>query len=81
MRSATGYERKRTSVVCVWSFSTVRFHGDTDRAATVYEGYTPLEPDDVADVVLFCATRPAHVNLLEVLVVPTDQASATMVNR
>ena len=60
-------------------FGAVRFRGDTDRAAKIYEGYKPLEPADVADIVLFCATRPAHVNLLEVLVVPTDQASATMV--
>jgi len=62
-------------------FSEVRFRGDTDRAEKVYEGYTPLEPADVADVVLFCATRPAHVNLLEVTVLPTDQASATMVHK
>jgi len=62
-------------------FSAVRFRGDTGRAAGVYEGYTPLSPEDVADVIFFCATRPPHVNLLEVLVLPTDQASATMVNR
>lgn len=62
-------------------FSLVRFHGDGDRANRVYQGLTPLTPDDVADVVLFCATRPAHVNLSEVLLVPTDQASATLVHR
>lgn len=62
-------------------FSQVRFHGDNARAAAVYEGYKPLTAEDVADIVLFCATRPPHVNLLEVLVVPTDQASATMVNK
>jgi len=62
-------------------FSEVRFRGDFDRAAKIYEGYKPLEPADVAEIVLFCATRPAHVNLLEVLVVPTDQASATMVHK
>ncbi|MDH4068888.1 MAG: SDR family oxidoreductase [Ignavibacteria bacterium] len=62
-------------------FSEVRFHGDTARASKVYEGYKPLSAEDVADIVLFCATRPPHVNLLEVLVVPTDQASATMVNK
>ncbi len=62
-------------------FSAVRFRGDTDRAEKVYQGYKPLEPADVAEIVLFCATRPAHVNLLEVLVVPTDQASATMVHK
>jgi serine 3-dehydrogenase len=62
-------------------FSEVRFRGDTNRAEKVYEGYIPLEPVDVAEVVLFCATRPQHVNLLEVVVVPTDQASATMVHK
>lgn len=62
-------------------FSQVRFHGDLDRAAQVYQGLTPLTPEDVAEVVLFCATRPPHVNLSEVVMFPTDQASATMVNR
>ena len=62
-------------------FSQVRFHGDSDRAQKVYQGLTPLTPDDVADVVFFCATRPAHVNISEVLLVPTDQATATLVHR
>ncbi len=62
-------------------FSEVRFRGDRDRAETVYQGYKPLEPSDIAEIVLFCATRPAHVNLLEVVVLPTDQASATMVHK
>ncbi|HEY9646916.1 MAG TPA: SDR family oxidoreductase [Chroococcidiopsis sp.] len=62
-------------------FSVVRFRGDGDRAQKVYQGVTPLTPDDVADVVVFCATRPAHVNVSEVLVIATDQGSATMVNR
>jgi 3-hydroxy acid dehydrogenase / malonic semialdehyde reductase len=62
-------------------FSQVRFHGDTERAKSVYAGLTALTPADVADVVLFCATRPAHVNINEVLMMPTDQASATRVNR
>lgn len=62
-------------------FSMVRFHGDTDRANTVYQGLTPLTPADVADVVLFCATRPAHVNLSEILMLPTDQSGATLVHR
>lgn len=62
-------------------FSQVRFHGDEERAAKVYQGLTPLTPTDVAEIVLFCATRPAHVNISEVIVWPTDQASATMVNR
>lgn len=62
-------------------FSDVRFHGDRDRAKQVYQGLTPLTPDDVADVVLYCASRPAHVNINEVILMPVDQASATMVNR
>jgi NADP-dependent 3-hydroxy acid dehydrogenase YdfG len=62
-------------------FSQVRFHGDTERAAKVYAGLTPLTAADVADVVLFCATRPPHVNVAEVLLLPTAQASATLVDR
>lgn len=62
-------------------FSNVRFRGDGDRAQKVYEGVTPLTPEDIADVVYFCATRPAHVNINEVILMPTDQASATMVYR
>lgn len=62
-------------------FSEVRFHGDTERAQKVYQGLTPLTPEDVADVVFFCATRPPHVNISEVLLVPTDQATATLVHR
>jgi 3-hydroxy acid dehydrogenase / malonic semialdehyde reductase len=62
-------------------FSQVRFHGDGDRAQKVYQGVKPLTPEDIAEIVVFCATRPAHVNLSEVVVFPTDQASATMVHR
>jgi serine 3-dehydrogenase len=62
-------------------FSEVRFHGDTERAQKVYQGLTPLTAEDVADVVFFCATRPPHVNISEVLLVPTDQATATLVHR
>jgi serine 3-dehydrogenase len=62
-------------------FSQVRFRGDRERAAQVYQGLTPLTAPDVAETVLFCATRPAHVNISELLVVCTDQASATMVHR
>lgn len=62
-------------------FSEVRFRGDTERAAKVYQGVTPLTPDDVADVIYYCATRPAHVNINEVILMPVDQASATLVNR
>lgn len=62
-------------------FSEVRFHGDTERAKKVYQGMQPLTADDIADVVFFCATRPAHVNINEVILMPVDQASATLVNR
>jgi 3-hydroxy acid dehydrogenase / malonic semialdehyde reductase len=62
-------------------FSNVRFHGDGDRAQRVYQGMTPLTPDDIAEIVLFCASRPPHVNISELLVVPTDQSSSTMVYR
>lgn len=62
-------------------FSRVRFHGDTERANKVYQNLTPLTAEDVADVVFFCATRPAHVNISEVILVPTDQATATLVHR
>ena len=62
-------------------FSQVRFHGDRDRAAAVYRGTTALTAADVAEVVHFAASRPDHVDLAEVLLLPTDQASATSVHR
>jgi serine 3-dehydrogenase len=62
-------------------FSNVRFRGDTERAKKVYQGVTPLTPDDVADVIFFCATRSPHVNINEVILMPTAQASATQVSR
>lgn len=63
------------------NFSNVRFKGDEKRAAAVYQGMQPLTPEDIADAILYCATRPAHVNISEVIIMPTDQASATMVSR
>jgi NADP-dependent 3-hydroxy acid dehydrogenase YdfG len=62
-------------------FGVVRFHGDEARAAAAYRGMTPLAGDDVAEVVRFVATRPPHVTVAEVLVLPADQASATHVHR
>ena len=62
-------------------FSEVRFKGDRGRAKTVYEGMTPLRGDDVADAVVWCLTRPSHVNVQSVLLMPTDQASAHAVHR
>lgn len=62
-------------------FAEVRFDGDTERAEAVYQGLTPLSADDVADVVAFAATRPAHVNLDRIELKPRDQASATRAHR
>ena len=62
-------------------FSIVRFHGDEARARKTYEGLKPLKGEDVADAVLFCATRPPHVDVSEVVIMPTAQASATMSHR
>jgi 3-hydroxy acid dehydrogenase / malonic semialdehyde reductase len=62
-------------------FSVVRFHGDRDRADKVYRGMTPLTAADIADTVLWVATRPPHVNIDEIIIKPTDQASATLIHR
>lgn len=62
-------------------FSTVRFRGDAERARAVYQGMTPLAPEDVADAILWVVTRPPHVNVGEVVLWPTDQASTTTVKR
>jgi serine 3-dehydrogenase len=62
-------------------FSIVRFHGDAERAKNVYAGMTPLTAADVAEAVLWCATRPPHVNIDEIILKPTDQASSTRVHR
>jgi 3-hydroxy acid dehydrogenase/malonic semialdehyde reductase len=62
-------------------FSMVRFKGDSARAAKVYEGVTPLDAEDIAEAILFAVTRPPHVNIDEILIMPTAQASATIVNR
>ena len=62
-------------------FSLVRFGGDAGRAAAVYEGMTPLVADDVADCVAWAVTRPAHVNIDQIVVKPRDQATARMFHR
>jgi NADP-dependent 3-hydroxy acid dehydrogenase YdfG len=62
-------------------FSAVRFHGDRERAAKVYADTRPLTPEDVAETIVWCATRPAHVNVESLLLMPTDQASTTTVHR
>lgn len=62
-------------------FSLVRFGGDADRARAVYRGTTPLSAEDVAECIAFAVTRPPHVNIDHLLVMPRDQATATMVHR
>jgi 3-hydroxy acid dehydrogenase / malonic semialdehyde reductase len=62
-------------------FSLVRFKGDNERASTVYKGFDPLAGEDIADLILFALTRPAHVVIADLLVLPTAQASATVVKK
>lgn len=62
-------------------FSLVRFSGDKDRAKKVYQGLQPLSAEDVAEAVLFCATRPKHVNINQVILTPLGQASSTQIIR
>ena len=62
-------------------FSEVRFKGDTQKAEQVYKGYQPLKAHDIAETILFMVTRPPHVNIADLLILPTDQAAATMVNK
>ena len=63
------------------NFSNVRFHGDTDRAAIVYKGIKPLTGDDIADVAVFAANAPEHVQIAEVLILATHQASGSVIVR
>ncbi len=65
----------------ITEFSEVRFSGDKSRANKVYEGLEPLSADDIAETILWCVTRPAHVNISEVIIMPTAQASATTLIR
>lgn len=62
-------------------FSLVRFEGDQEQASKVYANMTPLRAEDVADAMLWAATRPAHVNISEILMMCVDQSHATMVHR
>ncbi len=62
-------------------FSSVRYRGDAALADAVYEGMSPLKPEDVADAILYAVTRPAHVNIGEIVLWPTDQASTRDVRR
>jgi 3-hydroxy acid dehydrogenase/malonic semialdehyde reductase len=62
-------------------FSEVRFKGDSERAKTVYQGYKALQPEDIADIIHFVVTRPYHVNIEDLIVYPTAQASATILHK
>jgi serine 3-dehydrogenase len=62
-------------------FSEVRFHGDKERAKKTYQNMTPLKPEDIADAVFYAATRPSHVQIAELIIMPTSQASTTLVHR
>lgn len=62
-------------------FSKVRFKGDTEKAKTVYAGYKALQAEDIADIIYFVVTRPYHVNIEDLVVYPTAQASATILNK
>lgn len=63
------------------NFSNIRFRGDTDRASNVYKGITPLTGDDIADVAVYAANAPAHVQIAEVLILATHQASGSVIVR
>jgi len=62
-------------------FSMVRFKGDEKRASSVYEGYEPLQAEDIADIIVFAATRPPHVVMADIVILPTAQASSTILNK
>lgn len=62
-------------------FSSVRYRGDEERAKKAYQGLRTLKPEDIADAVLYCATRPPHVQVAEMIILPTNQASTTLVHR
>jgi len=59
-------------------FSLVRFHGDAEKAETVYRNFPPLKPEDVAEAVVWSASRPGHVNVGEIILWPTDQKTVTI---
>lgn len=62
-------------------FSEVRFKGDKDRASNVYKGFKALQADDIADIIHFVISRPYHVNIADLMVMSTAQASSTIVNK
>ncbi|MEW6507573.1 MAG: SDR family NAD(P)-dependent oxidoreductase [Bacteroidota bacterium] len=62
-------------------FSKVRYYGDEEKADAVYKGYIPLSPEDIADAVVYVATRPKHVNIAQMIIFPAVQASSTLVHK
>jgi len=62
-------------------FSNVRFKGDSTKANSVYRGFQPLKPEDIANIIYFVISQPAHVNIADLIVMPTAQASSTIVNK
>jgi len=62
-------------------FSIVRFHGDTDKAAKVYMGFENLVADDIAEAIVWCVSRPAHVNINDLVIMPTAQPAAGLIIR
>jgi NADP-dependent 3-hydroxy acid dehydrogenase YdfG len=63
------------------SFSDVRFKGDKSKAKNVYKGYKALQANDIAEIISFVISRPKHVNIADLLVLPSDQASSTQINK
>lgn len=62
-------------------FSEVRFKGDSEKAKNVYQGFDPLKPEDIAEIIEFVVTRPYRVNLADMIVLPTAQATSTIVDK
>ena len=62
-------------------FSNTRFGGDKERAKKVYEGTTPLNGDDIAEAIIFCATRPPHANINEIIITPSVQSNSFFIHR
>ena len=62
-------------------FSTVRFKGDKEKADKVYQGLIPLYAEDIADAIFYAISRPSHVNINDMLIMPTAQANATITQR
>jgi NADP-dependent 3-hydroxy acid dehydrogenase YdfG len=62
-------------------FSEVRYKGDVEKASEVYQGYKPLTAEDIANTILFAVNCPEHVTIADLTILPTAQASATVVNK